>query len=155
MPGGRRGPGDGNGSGFLRRKAGKRETDDLIVFIPDLSTDTHRQMSYELLSDKKIIKGSKHGQCWTVHVITWRVSWLLRRVFGSTSYIEPFRPWLQSICIKQSPINSVGSTHHPYTYPYTDYGHQLACALFSLHSTNSTSIISQALANIRQQIILD
>jgi hypothetical protein len=43
MPGGKGGPGEGMGSGFLRSKADKREIEALIMFITELLPVSRRE----------------------------------------------------------------------------------------------------------------
>ena len=52
MPGGKGGPGEGMGNGFLRSKADKRGMDSLIAFIPELLPVSQRDSVISVVVEK-------------------------------------------------------------------------------------------------------
>lgn len=67
MPGGKGGPGEGMGNGFLPNKADKRGMDGLIVFITELLPVSRRENVISIVVEED----QQGAQSWLVNVVTW------------------------------------------------------------------------------------
>jgi hypothetical protein len=61
MPGGKGGPGEGMGNGFLRSKADKRGMDGLIAFIPELLPVYRRENMISIVVEEEEDQGAQHS----------------------------------------------------------------------------------------------
>lgn len=72
MPGGKGGPGERKGSGFLRSKEDKRVMDDLIVFVIELLPVSCRETLISTVVEEEEEEDQK-GAAQVVKVITWHI----------------------------------------------------------------------------------